>query len=121
MGVAGSGAGSAQSPRITVTSPHSPCPGLVIINTALSVARQIAGGHASSAITIGYPPFAGIFTSSGSDSSPQAQAQQQSGGFSGGIRNTPRCYTSNSGDPKYTVVPQRDRLRRRGRPSAEPS
>jgi S1-C subfamily serine protease len=67
------------------------------INTALSVARQIAAGHASSTITIGYPPFAGLFTASGSDSSPQAQAQQQGGGFSGGIGNTPRCYTSNSG------------------------
>jgi S1-C subfamily serine protease len=66
------------------------------INTALSVARQIAAGHASSTITIGYPPFAGLFTGSGSDSSPQAQARQQGGGFSG-IGNTPRCYTSNSG------------------------
>ena len=69
------------------------------INTALSVARQIAGGHASSAVTIGYPPFVGIFTGSGPDSSPQAQAQQeqQNGGFSGGAGNTPQCYTSNSG------------------------
>ena len=38
------------------------------INTALSVARQIAGGRASSTITIGYPPFVGIFISSGSSS-----------------------------------------------------
>jgi S1-C subfamily serine protease len=70
------------------------------INTALSVARQIAGGHASSTVTIGYPPFVGIFTGSGADSSPQAQAQQeqqQNGGFSGGTGNTPQCYTSNSG------------------------
>jgi S1-C subfamily serine protease len=67
------------------------------VNTALSVARQIAGGHASSTITIGYPPFVGIFTGSGSDSSPRAQAQQQDGGFSGGTGNTPQCYTSNSG------------------------
>jgi S1-C subfamily serine protease len=70
------------------------------INTALSVARQIAGGHASSTITIGYPPFVGIFTGSGSGSSPRAQAQQeqqQDGGFSGGTGSTPRCYTSNSG------------------------
>ena len=67
------------------------------INTVLPVARQIAAGHASSTITIGYPPFAGIFTGSGSNSSPQAQARQQSGGFSGSIGNTPRCYTSNSG------------------------
>ena len=70
------------------------------INTALSVARQIAGGHASSAVTIGYPPFVGIFTGSGPDSSPPAQAQQeqqQNGGFSGGTGSTPQCYTSNSG------------------------
>jgi S1-C subfamily serine protease len=43
------------------------------INTALSVARQIAGGHASSAITIGYPPFVGIFIGSGSSGSPQSR------------------------------------------------
>jgi S1-C subfamily serine protease len=69
------------------------------INTALSVARQIAGGHASSAVTIGYPPFVGIFTGSGPDRSPQAQAQQeqQNGGFSGGSGGGPQCYTSNSG------------------------
>jgi S1-C subfamily serine protease len=70
------------------------------INTALSVARQIVGGHASSTITIGYPPFVGIFTGSGSETSPQEQArqeQQQAGRFSGGSGNTPQCYTSNSG------------------------
>jgi len=74
------------------------------INTALSVARQIAGGHASSTVTIGYPPFVGIFTGSGSDSSPQAQAQQeqQQNGSSGGTGSAPRCYTSNSG----LTVPQ---------------
>ena len=69
------------------------------INTALSVARQIAEGHSSSTVTIGYPPFVGIFTGSGSDSSPQAQAQQeqqQNGGSSGGTGSAPRCYTSNS-------------------------
>ena len=47
------------------------------INTALSVARQIAAGRASSAITIGYPPFTGIFTGAGSDPSPRNQAGQQ--------------------------------------------
>ena len=75
------------------------------IDTALSVARRIAGGRASSVITIGYPPFVGIFTGSGPGSSPQAQAQQeqqQNGGFSGGTGNTPQCYTSNSG----LTVPQ---------------
>jgi len=47
------------------------------IGTALSVARQIAGGHASSVITIGYPPFVGIFIGSGSSSSPPVQEQQE--------------------------------------------
>jgi S1-C subfamily serine protease len=66
------------------------------INTALSVARQIAGGHASSVITIGYPPFVGIFTGSGSSSSPQAQARQEGQQNGGGGGSTPACYTSNS-------------------------
>jgi S1-C subfamily serine protease len=65
------------------------------INTALSVAQQIATGHASSAITIGYPPFMGIFIGSGSAKSPQAQARQQGQG-SGGSGNTPACSTSNA-------------------------
>jgi S1-C subfamily serine protease len=66
------------------------------INTALSVARQIAEGRASSIITIGYPPFMGIFISSGSSSSPQAQAQQQASGGSGGSGTGPACYSSNT-------------------------
>ena len=70
----------------------------VPINTALSVARQIADGHASSTVTIGYPPFVGIFLDSGSDSSPQAQArqeEQQNGGI-GSKGSPPKCYTRNS-------------------------
>jgi S1-C subfamily serine protease len=76
------------------------------INTALSVARQIAAGHASNVITIGYPPFLGIFLGSGTSSSPQEQAQQQEGqngfGGNGGFNgfgsppSTPSCYTSNA-------------------------
>jgi len=65
------------------------------VNTALSVARQIATGHASSVITIGYPAFMGIFTGSGSTSSPRAQARQQGQGASGS-GSTPACYTSNA-------------------------
>jgi len=74
------------------------------INTALSIARKIAAGHASSTITIGYPAFIGIFTDGGSSSNPQVQAQQQEesgfggfgdfGGFGGG--NTPSCYQNDS-------------------------
>ena len=82
------------------------------INTALSVARQIAAGHASSTVTIGYPPFIGIFTAGGSQSSPLAQAQEQQGqnGFGDGFggfggfngfgfgapATVPACYTSNT-------------------------
>jgi S1-C subfamily serine protease len=82
------------------------------INTALSVARQIAGGKASSTVMIGYPPFVGILIGSSTSSSPQAQAQaqqQQNGfgdgtggfggynGYGGGSGSTPQCYTSNTG------------------------
>jgi S1-C subfamily serine protease len=86
------------------------------VNTALSIARQIAAGHASSAITVGYPPFLGIFTGSGASYNPQVQAQQQEqqngfggaggfvriggfmavGGF-GGSGTIPACYTSSIG------------------------
>ena len=87
MDTAGNDAGDQQAPT-----------GFAIpINMALSVARQIAGGHASSTVTIGYPPFAGIFIGSGSSSSPQAQAQQeeqQNGGAGSG--SSTQCATSNS-------------------------
>ncbi len=53
------------------------------IDTALAIARQIAAGQASSTITIGYPPFIGIYVAQGSDASPQAQAQEQTGGNGG--------------------------------------
>lgn len=73
------------------------------INTALSAARQIAAGRASSAVTIGYPPFLGIFVSPGSDSSPRAQAQQQEQRQPRyGSAGSPPCYTSNAG---LTVPP----------------
>jgi S1-C subfamily serine protease len=54
------------------------------INTALAVAQQIAQGQASSTVTIGYPPFMGIFIGEGSNSNPQAQAEEQNGGGFGG-------------------------------------
>jgi S1-C subfamily serine protease len=57
------------------------------IKTALSVAREIAAGNASSTISIGYPPFIGIYVGQGTSSDPQQQAaaqQQNNGGFGGG-------------------------------------
>jgi S1-C subfamily serine protease len=89
MDTAGNVAGDMQGPAAGFAIP---------INTALSVARQIAAGHSSSVITIGYPPFIGVFIGSGSSSDPQAQAQQQgqgSGAFSGS-GSTPGCYNSNT-------------------------
>ncbi len=74
------------------------------IDNALSVARQIAQGQASSTVTIGYPPFMGIFIGQGADSSPQAQAEQQGGGYGNsfggggfGGNGGQGCYTSNRG------------------------
>ncbi len=78
------------------------------INTALSVARQIAAGHAGSTIVVGYPPFIGIYVGKGTDSNPQDQASQQQqqnngfGGFGNGFGNSPgsggnaSCYTSDA-------------------------
>jgi S1-C subfamily serine protease len=78
------------------------------INTALSVARQIAAGKASSTVSIGYPPFIGIYIGKGTSADPQAQAQAQGnsgnfGGFGGfgGSGNgngggSSGCYTSNA-------------------------
>jgi S1-C subfamily serine protease len=92
MDTAGNATGDMQGPAAGFAIP---------VDTALSVARQIAAGHSSSAITIGYPPFIGVFIGSGSSSDPQVQAQQQgqqNGGFGGfgGSGNTPVCYDSNN-------------------------
>ena len=87
--------------------PPRPTGFAIPIDTALSVARQIAAGHASSAVTIGYPPFIGIFTSRGSQSNPQAQAERRSrtgSGTGSAVRRVrlrqrpahPSCYTSNA-------------------------
>jgi S1-C subfamily serine protease len=53
------------------------------INTALSVVHQIQAGTASSAVSIGYPPFLGIFISDSASSNPQTQAGQLAQGSFG--------------------------------------
>src|SRR3977135_3346143 len=45
--------------------------------TAPPGARETAAGQASSPITIGYPPFIGIYVGAGTSSDPQQQAQDQ--------------------------------------------
>ena len=93
------------------------------IKTALSVAREIAAGHASSTISIGYPPFIGIYVGQGTSSDPQQQAAQQQqqnnngfGGFGGGngfggngsTGNGPgqSCYSSGSDLPVPDTIAQ---------------
>jgi S1-C subfamily serine protease len=85
------------------------------ITTALSVAREIAAGHASSTISIGYPPFIGIYVGQGTSSDPQQQAaaqqQQNNGGFGGfgggnGFGGNQSCYTNDSNLPvPGTIAP----------------
>jgi S1-C subfamily serine protease len=85
------------------------------IKTALSVAREIAAGHASSTISIGYPPFIGIYVGQGTSSDPQQQAaaqqQQNNGGFggfggNGSAGNGQSCYTNDSNLPvPDTIAP----------------
>ncbi len=89
MDTAGNDSGDQQGPAAGFAIP---------INTALSVARQIAAGHASSVITVSYPPFLGIFIGSGSSSNPRTQAQQQEqlNGGSGASGSTQGCYSSNA-------------------------
>jgi S1-C subfamily serine protease len=95
MDTAGSGEGfSAQQSSVGFAIP---------INTAWAIAQQIAAGHASSTVTIGYPPFMGIYIPpAGSDANPQDQAAQQGGGSFGGFggggnggNGGQSCYTSN--------------------------
>jgi S1-C subfamily serine protease len=78
------------------------------INDALSVVNQITSGQASSTISLGYPPFIGIFLGSSNNSNPQIQAQQQEqqqglGGF--GFGQQPQaCYTSDANLPVPTTI-----------------
>ena len=75
------------------------------INTALSIAREIAAGHGSSTIQIGLPGFLGVLVPQSNSSNPQQQAQQQQGqgsgfggfgGTGGGSQSCVNSATSNS-------------------------
>jgi len=86
------------------------------VNTALSVAREIAASHASSTISIGYPPFIGIYVGQGTSSDPQQQAQEQQqqnnngfGGFGGGNGfggQGQSCYSNDSDLPVPDTIAQ---------------
>jgi S1-C subfamily serine protease len=81
------------------------------INRALTIARQMAGGHGSATIRIGQPAFMGITVASNSSNavssadSPRQQLQQlqqagaQPGGFSGGVNSNGRCLANATRNP----------------------
>ncbi len=75
------------------------------IDTALSVVNQIVAGKASSTISIGYPPFIGVFLASSSSTNPQQQAQdqaQQQGASAFGPEQS--CYNSDANLPVPTTI-----------------
>jgi S1-C subfamily serine protease len=69
------------------------------INSALSLARQMAGGISSSNVYIGLPGFLGVEVAQSTSANPQQQAndEQQSGG-TGSLPtgNGPACQSSNA-------------------------
>ena len=76
------------------------------INTALSIASDIAAGHGSSTIQIGLPGFLGVLVPQSSSSNPQREAQQQAGqvgGFGGG-GGTRSCVTTNTSNSVPTTI-----------------
>jgi S1-C subfamily serine protease len=84
------------------TSTSSPSGGTlgyaIPINSALSIARQIADGNASSTVYIGLPGFLGVQVADSSSANPRQQAsdEEQSGG--GGVTpggNQAACQNSN--------------------------
>jgi S1-C subfamily serine protease len=88
------------------SSGHQRTVGFAIpINTALSIAGQIAAGEASSVITIGYPPFIGTFTGTGSNPNPLQQAQQGQS-QSAAPSPAPSCDTTNADlTPPIAIAP----------------
>ena len=78
------GMDTAASSSSTQSSSSSTMGYAIPINTALSIARQIADGKSSSTIQIGLPGFLGVLVPQSNSSNPQQQAQQQGqGGFGG--------------------------------------
>jgi S1-C subfamily serine protease len=76
------------------------------INTALSIAGQIAAGKASSDISIGYPPFMGTFVATGSNPNPVDQTWQDRSEATAPSSAALSCYTSSTGlAPPPTIAP----------------
>src|SRR6266702_4202561 len=93
--------------NVSFTHQQSAAGFAIPINTALSVARQIAAGHASPTISIGYPPFIGIYVSQGNSSDPRQQAaaqQQQNNGFGGFGGGSQSCYNNDANLPVPSTI-----------------
>jgi S1-C subfamily serine protease len=68
------------------------------INTALTIARQIASGRASSTVYIGLPGFLGVEVAQSSSPNPQQQAADEAQSGSGGraaAANSSGCQNTN--------------------------
>ena len=102
------GMNTAASSSSTQSSSSSTMGYAIPINTALSIARQIADGKSSSTIQIGLPGFLGVLVPHSNSSNPQQQAQQQqrqgsgfggfggTGGTGGGSQSCVNSATNNS-------------------------
>ena len=99
------GMDTAASSSSTQSSSSSTMGYAIPINTALSIARQIADGKSSSTIQIGLPGFLGVLVPQSNSSNPQQQAQQQqgqgsgfggTGGTGGGSQSCVNSATNNS-------------------------
>ena len=101
------GMDTAASSSSTQSSSSSTMGYAIRINTALSIARQIADGRSSSTIQIGLPGFLGVLVPQSNSSNPRQQAQQQgqgsgfggfggTGGTGGGSQSCVNSATNNS-------------------------
>jgi S1-C subfamily serine protease len=112
MDTAGQSSNSSQGENLGMGEQTAATGYAIPINTALSIASEIAAGKASSIITIGYPPFVGIYFNQGTDPSPEDQAEAQGGGennpfggFGGGFGQS-SCVTDQSElEPVSQVAP----------------
>ena len=86
-------------------SGHQQAAGFAIpINTALSIASQIAAGQASSDVSIGYPPFMGTFVGTGSNANPLDQTWKEQPAAPSSTAMP--CSTTSTGlTPPTTIAP----------------
>jgi S1-C subfamily serine protease len=77
------------------------------INEALSIATQIAAGHASSAIQIGLPAFLGVLVPDSSSADPRQQASQEQRQTGSVISSDRGCLPGNATATPANIAPTR--------------